>query len=81
MKEFMKVYRNISCISVELLNFGMKIAISVLLVGIFVYKYNELFIHGYKNALFSMQIVQTAWNLFVIFVLGAIAIDCYEKSR
>jgi len=59
---------------------GVKLALCVLVVGIFAYKYNEWFIGGYQNSMFSLQMVQTAWNMFVIFILGGLALDCFERS-
>lgn len=80
MKEFFKVYKNISEVSADLIRTGIIISIVVLLIGIFVYNFNEYFIGSYQNREYSFQIVQKAWSLFVIFILGGIALDCYSKS-
>ena len=81
MKEFIKAYGNLSRLSAYLLLLGVKLSLSVLVVGIVAYIYNELLIGGYGNRELSIQIVQAAWNMFVIFILGGIIIDCVEKNK
>ena len=81
MKDFLNAYMNISETVEELVLMGTKLALGVLITGIIAYKYNEWFVGGYKNMVFALQIIQTAWKLFVITVLGGICIDCYEKSK
>ena len=81
MKNFLKAYKNISELSELLITVGIKLSLGVLAVGIFAYKYNEWFISGFKNEIFSIQIIMTAWNMFVIFILGGLLIDCMDKQK
>ncbi len=81
MKHFLKAYKNLSDLSVTLLLLGTKLSLCVLIIGIIAYKYNELFIGSYGNEMFCLEIVQTSWNMFVIFVLGGLALDCREKFK
>ena len=81
MKNFLNAYKNISETAELLINIGTKISFGVLAVGLFAYKYNEWFISGFKNEIFSFQIIMTAWNMFVIFILGGLLIDCVDKQK
>ena len=81
MKEFLRACKEISVVSFALINIGMKLVLGMLLVGIFVYYYNENFVGDYHVCAISLQIIQKAWSLFVLFILGGLAFDCYEKSK
>ena len=70
MNKLFKRFEEMCDLSILLMFLGVKIA---------AYKYNEMFVNGYGNRVFSFQIVQTAWNLLVIFILGALALDCTTK--
>ena len=76
MNKLFKRFGEMCDLSILLMFLGAKMAFCVLAVGIAAYKYNEIFVNGYGNRMFSFQIVQTAWNLLVIFILGALALDC-----
>ena len=80
MNKLFKRFDEMCDLSVELMFLGIKLAFCVLAVGIMTYKYNEMFVNGYGNRMFSFQLVQTAWNLLVIFILGALALDCAFKK-
>ncbi len=81
MKGFFEAYKNLSKLSNALLLLGTKLSLCVLIIGIFAYKYNELFIGSYGNEMFCLDVVKTSWNMFVVFVLGGIALDCREKLK
>ena len=80
MNKLFKRFEEMCDLSVALMFLGVKLSFCVLDVGIMAYKYNEMFVNGYGNRVFSFQIVQTAWNMLMIFILGALALDCVIKE-
>ncbi len=72
---------NISSVALKMMLYGTMLALGVLILGIFVCKYNELFIGGYINNKIGIMIVQSALSLFVQFIIGGIIFDCVSKSR
>ena len=72
---------NMSNVSFKMMLYGTMLALGVLILGIFVCKYNEMFIGGYMNNKIGIMIVQSALSLFVQFIIGGIIYDCVSKSR
>lgn len=65
----------------KMMYYGTKLALGVLLIGFFAYKYNQWHIGSYENTVFCIEIVRSAFSLFVQFIIGGIILDCASHSR
>ena len=83
MSKFIKNCQNISQVALNLMKYGILLALGVLILGVFVCKYNEAFIGGYINHEIGIGVVQAGISLFVQFIIGGIAFDCvsYRKGK
>lgn len=67
--------------AVKLMYYGTKLALGVLLIGFFAYKYNQWYVGSYENGVFCLELVRSAFSLFVQFIIGGIILDCARKSK
>ena len=83
MNKFIINCRNISQIALDLIRYGVMLALGVLILGIFVCKYNQIFIGGYINHEVGISVVQSGISFFVQFIIGGIILDCvnYNKNK
>lgn len=72
---------NISPIAIKMMLYGTMLALGVLILGVFVCKYNELFIGGYTNHKIGIAVVQAGVSLFIQFIIGGIIFDCVSHGK
>lgn len=77
-----KIFKNISDVSLKTMFYGTKLALGVLLIGITAYLYNEYFMGSrYLNTIFCLSIIQSAFSLFVQFIIGGLIFDCVNLKK
>lgn len=81
MREFRTRFKKMCTASAYLLNYGTKLALGVLIIGIFAYKWNQWYVGSYENEVFCISIVQSAFSMFFQFTAGALILDCVSRKK
>lgn len=73
---------NISKISLQIMFYGTKLALGVLIIGILAHVYNNAVLGGrYPNTVFCLYVIQAAFSLFVQFIIGGLIFDCVNAKK
>lgn len=75
-------FRKMSDVSLKMMYYGTQLSLGVLIIGIWAFGYNKYtFAGNYFNAEICIEIVRSAFSLFVQFIIGGLIFDCVSAKR